>query len=133
MASSFTFEQIYNNSAAWTRLKEPSSIPCKWEENDIVIEFNCCNYPVKVGCLTEENKQTGFVLFSHLPAQCPCACKHAYGHTRKPRTLISPQRTIKTDEEAIQWWCKQTYTSSPRDITIYLDSYFVQPVTNSKE
>lgn len=124
MAASFTIKVVIDDAAVWTRHREPPVVPSKWDKDDIVIEFDCCDYPVKVGRLTEEDKRVGFVLFSHLPTQCPCACKHVRNYARKPRYLLNPSPVRKLNEDAIQWVYKKP-TLPPYNITIYLDNYFV--------
>lgn len=57
--------------------------------NDIVIRYNCCTIPVKVGEITKEDEKKGYKILSDaMHLECPFGCRIP---KRKPKKLLHPR------------------------------------------
>ena len=131
MACSSYSSSISRVSHSWRRKHEPRCIKTEWEENDIVIRFNCCDYPVLIGTRTEEDVRRGYSTFSCLPFACPCECyllgRNRYGSlttveslSRLPKRLISP--SVK-NKFGMSYTIKDDHLLN---VFIFYDNYFVE-------
>ena len=111
-------------SMYWNRKNEPhpNYKNKKYEENDIVMIFSCCDYPVIVGERSSFDLKKGFTYLAMVPTWCPCQCEPSeYAKKykildRKPFKIIHPEKNneihFTINLEKIM------------DIIIYWDHYF---------
>lgn len=97
----------------------------KINPEDIVITYTCCEYPVKLGTLKQDEIDAGFVLLDRARVRCPMSCPEIKGTCiRQPKSVISPSCAACMDWRP-DFGC---VGGGPyfRDTILYLENYFVK-------